>query len=167
MVNAMIKKILILWVMLQGAAYAEVVTTALREVAAHLPLSGLASVAVTAAGAIPWKETVSLASRMAMEVATKSAQAAAIHAQTLHETLEAQRQKQAQARADGKEAEAATAPAEETSASEANTPSAEANSAVAPTEPAGTTAPSAADAAGSGAFADAEAEVPAAAKEEA
>lgn len=82
----------------EGAAYAEVVTTALKEVAAHLPLSGLASVAATAAGAIPWKDTVALASRMAMEVATKSAQAAAIHAQTLHETLEAQRQKNAEER---------------------------------------------------------------------
>lgn len=82
----------------EGAAYADVVSTALREVAAHLPLSGLASVAVTAAGAIPWKDTVGLASRIAMDLATKSAEAAAIHAQTLHENLEAQRRKQTQAR---------------------------------------------------------------------
>ncbi len=98
----------------EGAAYAEVVTTALKEVAAHLPLSGLASVAVTAAGAVPWKDTVALASKMAMEVATKSAQAAAAHAQSLHETLEAQRQKQAEER-DKAQAAAAAAAAPATS----------------------------------------------------
>jgi hypothetical protein len=81
----------------EGAAYAELVTTALKEVAAHLPLGGLATAAVSAAGAVPWKDAVAAASRVAMEVATASAAAAAQHAQTLHETLEAQRQARQQA----------------------------------------------------------------------
>lgn len=100
----------------EGAAYAEVVTTALKEVAAHLPLGGLAAAAVSAAGAVPWKDAVAAASRVAMEVATASAAAAAQHAQTLHETLEAQRQARQQASekadaASGKTAEPAKEPA--------------------------------------------------------
>lgn len=80
-----------------GAAYAEVVTTALKEVAAHLPLGGLAAAAAGAAAAVPWKDAVAAASRVAMDVATASAAAAAQHAQTLHETLDAQRRARQQA----------------------------------------------------------------------
>ncbi len=106
----------------EGAAYAEVVTTALKEVAAHLPLGGLAAAAVSAAGAVPWRDAVSAASRVAMDVAAASAAAAAQHAQTLHETLEAQRQARQQSAAQSGQGSAPSGDAAEPSSVPAESP---------------------------------------------
>lgn len=81
----------------EGAPYAELVATALREVAKNLPLGQLASAGLSAASTVPWRDVASSATRVALDVAARSAQAAAQRAQDLAAAAESLRAAQAPA----------------------------------------------------------------------
>lgn len=72
----------------EGAPYAELVTTALREVGKSLPLGTLAEAGLTAASQLPLRDLASSATRVALGVAARAAQTAADRAQTLADAMQ-------------------------------------------------------------------------------
>lgn len=70
-----------------GAPYADMATAALREIAGHVPLGAVFSTVAAAAQAVPWQSAGSAATqaatRVAMGIAAKSAEAAVARAQDL------------------------------------------------------------------------------------
>jgi hypothetical protein len=72
----------------EGAPYAELVSTALREVAKTLPFGQLAGAGLAAASQLPLRDLAGTATRVALGVAARAAQAAAERAQTMADAIQ-------------------------------------------------------------------------------
>ncbi len=72
----------------EGAPYAELVSTALREVGKTLPLGQLAGAGLAAASQLPLRDMANSATRVALGIAARAAQSAAEHAQTMADAMQ-------------------------------------------------------------------------------